>query len=191
MDLQQIKQKIDAELALAVKNRKSDFHVLNLADKQPSVRSLVLRGFEQNSIIWFHTHYSSTKVQFLSEHPEVCIHGYCRLNKVQLRIYGCAEILHSDQDSMIKWDNLPASARRCYLAETPGAVLESAGSGYAEEFDQNKLLKQPETEFARGNFSRIKVDIFRIDYLSLAASGHRRAIFDKTENGWDGAWAVP
>lgn len=191
-DLAKIKEQIDASLLEALKNRRHGFHVLSLADSKPSVRTLVLRGYESKpGAIWFHSHYKSEKIKSLKENPSVCVMAYCRSMKVQLRMLGIAEIFYMDTTSRQKWGALSLSARRCYLADSPGQELLEQGSGYPEKFDQATGVRLLDTEYGLQNFSRIKVSISSIDYLHLEHNGHKRAYFTNKFGDWLGKWIVP
>lgn len=193
--LSQIKPYIDSELAKGVIDRSHSFHLLSLCssvNQQPAVRTLVLRGFvADTSQIIFHSHYQSDKVKELCSNPKVCVLGYDKANAIQIRLYGIATICHQDHESTQKWQSLSNSARRCYLAKAPGAILDRPGSGYNPEFDAPGLIDPAATEYAKENFSRIKINFNVIDYLSLSAKGHARAKLTQVDGSWQANWIVP
>ena len=44
---------------------------------------------------------------------------------------------------------------------------------------------------ARGHFTLARIDLVALDWLSLAASGHRRAAFVREDGRWRGQWLAP
>ena len=47
------------------------------------------------------------------------------------------------------------------------------------------------TDDGYGNFCLLHVTVTRIDWLELARTGHRRAVFDLHERGYEGRWVAP
>ena len=41
------------------------------------------------------------------------------------------------------------------------------------------------------HFCRVTVKVTKIDWLDLAATGHRRAVHEASDQGWDSAWVAP
>lgn len=186
---------IDNELAHGVVNRKHSFHLLTLctsANHNVSARTLVLRGYSQSSHeLIFHSHAKSEKISELQVNPKACVLGYCKQENIQLRLYGHAEIVSGDPESLEKWHSLSVSARRCYLAQQPGAILDNLNSGYDKIFNQVQKADISMTEYASSNFARIKFYFDKIDFLQLAASGHIRAYLQLFNNSWHAKWIAP
>jgi hypothetical protein len=88
------------------------------------------------------------------------------------------------------WQQSTLFARRCYLAEqAPGTPLRGPSSGLPAWIEG----QQPTAEQivpARANFAVLWVGVTAIDWLHLANSGHRRALF-RAQDGWAGAWLAP
>ena len=80
-------------------------------------------------------------------------------------------------------------SRRCYLTDSPpGTASDNPTSGMIsklEDFDYT--MEQSEEGYK--NFTVIKCKIKSIEWLYLAAKGHRRAKFDLETN--KNAWLVP
>ena len=87
------------------------------------------------------------------------------------------------------WKKTQHISRRCYLTDdAPGSVSSKPTSGMIsklEDFDYT--MEQSEKGYE--NFTVIKCNIKSIEWLYLAAKGHRRAKFDLETNKND--WLVP
>ncbi len=158
--------------------------VIGHADAAPDGRVMVLRGCRPAiSELVFHTDMRSPKALCLQRDSRVAVVGYDAARSVQLRMHGRAHF-ETDGDAVeAAWGATSPTARRNYAtALPPGARLESAGSGQPESVD---------VAAARANFARLIVDVARVDWLDLAVSGHRRALFEAGADGWTGSWRVP
>ena len=185
-----------ALLAEGARNRRSPVHVPVVgsidADEQPTQRVLVLRAAERETArLRFHTDARSPKAEQLADGAAVHVLVYHPDEKLQLRLGGKARVLSDGAEVDAIWAASTRFARRCYLAEAaPGSALGAAGSGLplwveGREPDDAELVP------ARANFAVLMIDVARIDWLHLANSGHRRAMFDRGTNGWRGRWVVP
>ncbi|GGE19629.1 hypothetical protein GCM10011529_27780 [Polymorphobacter glacialis] len=157
---------------------------------RPDSRILVLRAADRASAsLRFHTDARSPKVAVLDGAP-VHILAWHPAEAIQLRIAGIARI----QTSIVQADEIWAAAtpfsRRAYLAENaPGTVLPAPASGLPPTLD-SRAPTEAELVPARQNFALVLVEITKIDWLHLARSGHRRAVFRRADN-WLGEWLVP
>ena len=69
-------------------------------------------------------------------------------------------------------------SRKCYLVENgPGTISEKPTSGLNTRFNNFDFTKK-ESESGYKNFCVIKCKIKSIEWLYLAAKGHRRALID-------------
>jgi hypothetical protein len=156
----------------------------------PQARVMVLRKANPaDGTLRFHTDARSPKVAQLDGKP-VAVLAYHAAEQVQLRISGQARIGRSVAEVDAIWDQSTLFARRCYLAEqAPGSPLPGPASGLPAWIEG----QQPTPEQivpARANFAVLWVGVTSIDWLHLANSGHRRAVF-RAEDGWAGAWVAP
>lgn len=160
------------------------------ADGLPDARVMVLRKAERAAaMLRFHTDARSPKALALDGGP-VTVLGYDAGASVQLRIGGVAHVLTDGEEVDAIWSASTAFARRCYMAtHAPGTVLEAAGSGLPADVE-GRMPSEDELVPARANFAIVKVHVTAIDWLHLAASGHRRALF-RSEDGWRGCWLAP
>ena len=160
------------------------------AEGLPQARVMVLRKANPaDGTLRFHTDARSPKVAQLDGRA-VAVLAYHAAEQVQLRISGTARIGRSVAEVDQIWDQSTLFARRCYLAEqAPGTPLPGPASGLPAWIEG----QQPTAEQigpARANFAVLWVGVTAIDWLHLANSGHRRAVF-RADDGWAGAWVAP
>jgi pyridoxamine 5'-phosphate oxidase len=175
-------------------DRKSPVHtpVVCSVDEQglPHARVMVLRKADPAAAtLRFHTDARSPKVTQL-DGSAVAVLAYHAGEQVQLRISGTARVLTEGEPVDGIWNQSTLFARRCYLAEhAPGTPLPGPSSGLPAWIEG----QQPTAEQigpARANFATLWISVTSIDWLHLANSGHRRAVF-RAEDGWAGAWVAP
>lgn len=175
-------------------DRKSPLHtpVIASVDEHglPQARVMVLRKADQTAgTLRLHTDARSPKVAQLDGKP-VAVLAYHPAEQVQLRIAGTARIRTEDDVVDGLWNQSTLFARRCYLAEhPPGTPLPGPSSGLPEWIEG----QQPTAEQiapARANFATLWVAVTAIEWLHLANTGHRRAVFSSA-NGWAGEWLAP
>jgi pyridoxamine 5'-phosphate oxidase len=177
-------------------DRRSPFHTPVVAsvrmDGAPEQRVMVLRKADPlAATLRFHTDLRSAKVEELRQSPVVSVVGYDPQAKVQIRASGIAAIAHDGTMSNAAWAATSISGRRCYLADpAPGTASPVATSGLPSPFDQT-MPTLVESEAGRANFAVLLVTVDRLEWLYLAASGHRRAAFTRDGDAWRGRWLVP
>ena len=80
-------------------------------------------------------------------------------------------------------------SRKCYLVNNgPGTKSDNPTSGLNPELDNFKFTMK-ESEVGYKNFTVIQCKIKNIEWLYLAAKGHRRARFDLETDKY--TWLVP
>jgi hypothetical protein len=175
-------------------DRRSPLHTPAVASVDahglPQARVMVLRKADPaTACLRFHTDARSPKVMELDGRP-VSVLAYHPGENIQLRISGTARIGCDDAEVDGLWNQSTNFARRCYMAEQPpGTPLPGPASGLPAWIEG----QQPTTEQitpARPNFAVLWVTVKAIDWLHLANSGHRRAVF-RSADGWAGAWVAP
>ena len=81
-------------------------------------------------------------------------------------------------------------SRKCYLvSSSPGTRSEKPTSGLEKKYDNFDFSKE-ESEEGYKNFCVIKCKIKSIEWLYLAAKGHRRALID-LEGTKKFTWLIP
>lgn len=159
-------------------------------DGLPQARVMVLRQADPlAATLRFHTDARSPKVAQLDGRP-VSVLAYHAGENIQLRLAGTARIGRDDAVVDGIWAASTTFARRCYMAEAaPGTPLPGPASGLPA-WIEGQQPTETQVAPARGNFAVLWVDVAAIDWLHLANSGHRRAVF-RSANGWAGEWRVP
>ena len=82
-------------------------------------------------------------------------------------------------------------SRQCYLGnKPPGFEALSPTSGLTEEVDKHKYSIE-ESEIGYKNFCVVEIFIESIEWLYLAARGHRRAYFALKNSSVEKKWLIP
>lgn len=172
-----------------VNDRKSGFHCVQLGtcetDGTPSVRTCVLRAVDREAgWVQVHTDRRGPKPVEIAREPRACIHAYDPAAKIQLRLTGEA-VMHADDDvAEAAWARTRGFSRECYrLQPGPGTPLDLP--------DGADLPRPADPELGRENFAVLRLHVTRLEWLYLAAAGHRRARFDWSSGTRHAAWLVP
>ena len=181
-DFSEIEKKIWNLLTEAVKDRSSEFRTPVFIcgnDKDLDGRVVVLRKADQkNNFVQFHSDIRSPKIKKIKKNPNCSILFYGKKEKIQLRLKTECEINFNNQITKESWKKTGHVSRKCYLVTNgPGTVSEKPTSGLDSKFDNFDFTKE-EGEEGYKNFSVIKCKIKSIEWLYLAAKGHRRAFID-------------
>ena len=189
-NLEEIQKKLWSMLDDAVINRSSPFRipVFICADQNDiDGRIVVLRKSDRNNnILQFHTDLRSQKVDILKQNKNASLVFYDKEEKIQLRVKVVCEINNKNLIAEESWRKTQHISRRCYLTDSgPGSISKNPTSGMIsklEDFDYT--IEQSEKGYE--NFTVIKCKIKSIEWLYLAAKGHRRAMFDfeNDKNNW-------
>ncbi|MEP2102368.1 MAG: pyridoxamine 5'-phosphate oxidase family protein [Parasphingorhabdus sp.] len=179
-------------------NRKSPLHTPTVAtirdNHTPSQRIMVLREADRDSrTLRFNTDYRASKVADIGHSDSVSILCYHPEAKVQLRLSGSGQIDQGSPACDAAWDEATLYGKRCYLAyPAPGSSVDTPTSGLDPEVEGRKP-EGFEVAPARDNFAILLADIEQIEWLYLAHTGHRRALFswDGGEKCWSSQWLVP
>ena len=192
-DFIEIKKKIWLMLDDAVKNRASQFRIPTFIcgiDNNIDGRIVVLRKSDQsNNLVQFHSDIRSDKIEILKKNPNASMLFYDKDEKIQVRLKVNCVINHKNEITKTSWDKTQHISRKCYLVDKgPGTVSDVPTSGLKPELDNFDYTKE-QSEEGYKNFTVIQCKIKSIEWLYLAAKGHRRARFD-LENSKD-SWLVP
>ena len=189
----EIKKKIWLMLDDAVTNRSSPFRIpVFICTNQNEVdgRIVVLRKSDrENNLLQFHTDLRSPKVDILKKNENASLVFYDKEEKIQLRIKTECEINNQNSTTEESWKKTQHISRRCYLTDSPpGTISNDPTSGMISKLEDFDFTME-QSEDGYKNFTVIKCKIKSIEWLYLAAKGHRRAKFD-LENSKD-TWLVP
>lgn len=197
-DLDEVRADIFRRLGRAAKDRRSAMHTPVIgtvrADGTPSQRVMVLRAFDPaTATLRFHTDSRAAKVDELGLGAPISVLAYDPAAKRQFRLSGTGRIeLHGDTADKA-WNDATLFARRCYLADpAPGTLSDIPVSGLPSDIEGRKPENDAEVAPGRANFAVLLAEIETIEFLHLAHTGHRRAIFELQPDGsWHGQWLVP
>ena len=175
----EIFEDIKRNLTRGVKDRKHTFHtpVFCNVDNENSIESrvVVLRQFDSpNMVLNFHTDFRSPKILGLQQNNNSLLVFYDHKLKIQLRIKTTSTINNQNKVTQEMWEQTKLFSRKCYLTEkAPSSSTDLPEDG----IDQSLGGREPtleESERGYKNFTVVQNQIQQIDWLYLAASGHRR-----------------
>ncbi len=195
-DLGAVEREAFRMISRGVADRRHAFHTPVLAthgvDGFPAARTLVLRGFDprQRTLI-FHTDRRSGKVGEIAANARVAIAFYDATSKIQIRVAGFASLHSGDAVSDVAYARLSAWSRRCYLGAPPGTHSSEPTSGLPQALE-TRAPTATESAAGSANLAVICVQVSRLEWLYLAAQGHRRAALTWDEQGKRHAeWLTP
>ena len=194
-DLNKVYLKIWDLLDKGLKNRNTPFHIpVFISSDKDKVdgRIVVLRGVdEKEKKIWFHSDIRSNKIEKLKNNPDAAFLFYDKSEKIQLRISGSTKINYQNNTTQNSWQKTAHLSRQCYLgSKAPGDDASTPTSGLTFEVDNLKYTIE-ESEIGYKNFCVIETYIKSIEWLYLAAKGHRRAYFDLNKKQLEKKWLIP
>jgi pyridoxamine 5'-phosphate oxidase len=177
-------------LARGAADRRSGFHTPMAAslgrDGRPRARVIVLRGADpQTWTLRFHTDRRSEKFGELLADPRIALSGYDAGNKIQMRIEGRATLHTDDALADAAWLGSREMSRAVYgILPGPGQELVQANAftlpGQSDEIAAG-----------RSNFCAVTVQAETLEWLYLASSGHRRALFERRGRAVTSNWLSP
>ncbi len=192
-NLDEIKKKIWSMLDDAVTNRSSSFRIpVFICGNQSDFdgRIVVLRKSDQiNNLLQYHTDIRSDKIAKLKLNKNAAMIFYDKEEKIQVRLKVECVINHNNKITKESWLKTQHISRKCYLVdEGPGTKSNTPTSGLRPELDNFEFtLEQSEQGYK--NFTVIQCNIKSMEWLYLAAKGHRRARFDLVLN--QETWLTP
>ena len=192
-DFKEIKKKIWSMLDDAVTNRSSQFRIPVFIcgdQKDFDGRIVVLRKSDQtNNLVQFHSDIRSDKIIKLKNNKNASMLFYDKEEKIQVRLKVECNINHDNEITKQSWSKTGHISRKCYLVDNgPGTESPSPTSGLKPELDNFEFTME-QSEEGYKNFTVIQCKIKSVEWLYLAAKGHRRARFDLQKNKEN--WLVP
>ncbi len=192
-DFKEIKKKIWSMLDDAVTNRSSQFRIPVFVcgdQKDFDGRIVVLRKSDQsNNLLQFHSDIRSEKIIKLKNNKNASMLFYDKKEKIQVRLKVECTINHNNEITKESWSKTGHMSRKCYLVNNgPGTESPTPTSGLNPELDDFEFTME-QSEEGYKNFSVIQCKIKSIEWLYLAAKGHRRARFEIDNNKEH--WLVP
>ena len=192
-DFNKIKKKIWLMLDEAVTNRNSPFRIpvfICGEGKNFDGRIVVLRKSDRlNNLVQYHSDIRSDKIAKLKANKNAAMLFYDKEEKIQVRLKVECTINHDNEITKKSWSKTHHISRKCYLVNNgPGTESDIPTSGLIPELDNFNYTKE-QSEEGYKNFTVIQCKIKSIEWLYLAAKGHRRARFDLENN--KNNWLVP
>ena len=192
-DFSEIIKKIWLMLDDAITNRGSQFRIPSfICGDQTDFdgRIVVLRKSDQkNNTVQFHSDIRSDKIDKLKKNPKAAMLFYDKEEKIQVRLKVECVINHNNDVTKESWSKTQHISRKCYLVDNgPGSESETPTSGLKPELNNFEFTME-QSEKGYKNFTVIKCKIKSIEWLYLAAKGHRRAKFNLETN--KDTWLVP
>ncbi len=194
-NLDKVYSKIWKLLNFGLQNRDAPFHIPIFIcgdENKFDGRIVVMRGVDQKeNKIWFHSDIRSEKIKKLKSRSEGVLLFYNKDEKIQLRIFGNTKINYQNDITKRSWLKTAHMSRQCYLGDkAPGSNVSFPTSGLSENVDNLKYTIE-QSEVGYKNFCVVEVFINSIEWLYLAAKGHRRAIFIFKNNIIQKKWLIP
>lgn len=192
-DLDALLEEIWRRLERGAADRRAGFRTLQLAslgqDGHPRVRTVVLRAARRaERQLRLHTDARSPKVAELTRSPAVELCAYDARAGIQLRLRGRVEV-HAGPTADAAWAASQPGSLACYRnAFAPGTEL---GDPALADPPPGSSASPPAQHAGRENFRVLLVNLEHLEWLELAASGHRRASFLWTAGRWAGGWRAP
>ena len=192
-DFKEIKKKIWSMLDDAVTNRDSQFRIPVFVcgeQKDFDGRIVVLRKSDQsNNLLQFQSDIRSDKIAKLKNNNNASMLFYDKEEKIQVRLKVECIINHNNEITKESWSKTGHISRKCYLVDNgPGTESPAPTSGLKPELDNFEFTME-QSEEGYKNFTVNQCKIKSMEWLYLAAKGHRRARFDLINNKEN--WLVP
>ena len=192
-DFNEIKKKIWLMLDDAITNRSSQFRIPTFICGDQSNfdgRIVVLRKTDQkNKIVQFHSDIRSDKIEKLKKNSRASMLFYDKEEKIQVRFKVECVVNHNNEVTKDSWSKTQHISRKCYLVDNgPGTESDTPTSGLKPELDNFEFTME-QSEEGYKNFTVIQCKVKSIEWLYLAAKGHRRAKFDLETN--KDTWLIP
>ena len=185
-DFKEIKKKIWLMLDDAVTNRSSQFRIPVFVcgdQKDFDGRIVVLRKSDQsNNLLQFHSDIRSDKINKLKNNKNASMLFYDKEEKIQVRLKVECTVNHNNEITKESWAKTGHISRKCYLVDNgPGTESPTPTSGLKPELDNFEFTME-QSEKGYKNFTVIQCKIKSMEWLYLAAKGHRRARFEIDNN---------
>ena len=194
-DLSKIYLKTWDLLEKGLANRDAPFHIpvfISGTQNKYDGRIVVLRGIDKKEKkIWFHSDIRSNKVKSLKLNSQANLLFYDKSEKIQLRISCSTKVNYKNDVTKKSWKKTAHMSRQCYLGDkAPGSNSSIPTSGLTAIVDNLKYTIE-ESEIGYENFCVIETYIKSIEWLYLAAKGHRRAQFILKNDSVEKKWLIP
>ena len=155
------------------------------------INSILNQSTKFDEILIIDDKSNDNTVKILKSNPFGVLLFYDKGQKIQLRISGKTKVNYQNEITKKSWKKTAHMSRQCYLGDfSPGLEASKPTSGLSESIDNLKYSFE-ESEFGYKNFSVVEVVIKSIEWLYLAAKGHRRAYFQFKNGEISKKWLIP
>ena len=185
-DLNKGELKVWDLLAQGVVNKKSKFHTPTLSTINGNAinsRTIILRKVDKKTkMLFFYSDHRSRKVLNIKQNNNVTVHLYEPRFKLQVQLYGYANIENKTEKTKDIWNSLKSFSKKNYLSELPpGEKINSL----------DDLKYNADNEEAFYNFSLIKFKVSKLECLQLSDIKNIRVEFFYTESSDKKYYLVP
>jgi general stress protein 26 len=169
------------QLKRAVADRKHPFREVVIStirpDGTPNSRTVILRGFsDADGQLMIYTDIRSDKVEEIRHSNRVSMLFYHPSKKLQLKVFGEAEIHHKDAVAESEWEKSGKRGASSYISELqPGREIGRPEEGWQKHPADSR------------NFAVILIHIHSIEFLQLNGNEHFRSL----KRGENLKWIVP
>jgi len=193
-DFAEIEKKIWLLLDDAVTKRDSSFRIpVFICGSQDDFdgRIVVLRKSQQsNQLLQFHSDIRSDKIKKLKNNKNASMLFYDKEEKIQVRVKVECIVNHKNEITKQSWLKTGHMSRKCYLVDNgPGTESPIPTSGLKSKLDNFEFTME-QSEEGYKNFTVIQCKIKSMEWLYLAAKGHRRARLEYSDYT-KGYWLIP
>ena len=185
-DLDKGELKIWDLLAQGVVNKKSKFHTPTLSTVNGNMinsRTIILRKVDNKTkMLFFYSDSRSRKVLNIKQNNNATVHLYEPRFKLQVQLYGHANIENKTKKTKNIWSNLKSFSKKNYLsALSPGEKINSL----------DNLKYNTDNEEAFYNLSLIYFKVSKLECLQLSDIKNIRVEFVYTESSNKKYYMVP
>ena len=185
-DLNKGELKVWDLLAQGVVNKKSKFHTPTLSTINGNAinsRTIILRKVDKKTkMLFFYSDHRSRKVLNIKQNNNVTVHLYEPRFKLQVQLYGYANIENKTEKTKDIWNSLKSFSKKNYLSELPpGEKINSL----------DDLKYNTDNEEAFYNFSLIYFKVSKLECLQLSEIKNIRVEFVYTESSDKKYYMVP
>ena len=185
-DLDKGELKVWDLLAQGVVNKRSKFHTPTLSTINGNAinsRTIILRKVDKKTkMLFFYSDSRSRKVLNIKQNNNVTVHLYEPRFKLQVQLYGYANIENKTEKTKDIWHSLKSFSKKNYLSElSPGEKINSL----------DDLKYNADNEEAFYNFSLIYFKVSKLECLQLSEIKNIRVEFVYTESSDKKHYMVP
>ncbi len=185
-DLDKGELKIWNLLGQGVVNKKSKFHTPTISTINGNAinsRTIILRKVDNKTkMLFFYSDARSRKVLNIKQNNNVTVHLYEPRYKLQVQLYGYANIENKTDKTKGIWNSLNKFSKKNYLSELPpGEKINSL----------DDLRYNADSEEAFYNFSLINFKVSKLECLQLSDIKNIRVEFVYTESSDKKYYMVP